>query len=942
MISTKAAPHPQWLKALLFGAAYFLSAELSWYLSSRTSIYVNFWFPAGIYVAGLLLADTADWAGLILTANVANIGFDLHHGALFAVTLALSFANTAEAMVGAFLFRRLVARTTQLNVLKEFLGLVACSVFFSTALGATIGAAALRLAGYSDSYFNSWASWWIGNAMAILLVAPFMLIWISPIDAEHRWWREPRRLAEAALIVFGLAAISWHLLARGRGLMSPNKAVLIPFILWAALRFGTRGASAINLLLALMVTFLTVHYLKGISPAQVDSGSYIFTLQMYLAVCALVGLIPAIAIGERDVLVRQLGYSEERFRNVIEGSPESIIVQRDGIILYANPAAVRMHGATSARQLLGRRMLDLVHSDFHELAYARRKHIAEHGFGGPMVEIRYLRIDGTAIEVEVQSVGVRFDGAPAIQITAHDISQRREAQEALRESEERYRRLFEAESDAIVVVNCDTGQFVDVNGAASQLYGYSGDEFLQLRAADISSEPIVTEQAIAEHARTVPLRWHRKKDGTVFPVEITGSYFEARGHTFHVAAIRDLTERKRAEAEHREIERRFQESQKLESLGILAGGIAHDFNNILSGIFGFTSLARKAAGGSPELQDYLDEIGRAGRRAAELVRQILAFSRTRNDAAALAPVRLEGVVAEAVKLLRATSPSMITFDVYQEPNLPAVAGDATQLHQVVMNLGTNAVQAMNERPGFVTLRLDACEVDEALARALSGVNAGPFLRLTVRDTGTGMDSKTQGRVFEPFFTTRTTGGGTGLGLSVVHGIVRSHHGAIRLTSEVDRGTTFEVYLPAVASAPAEDRRESLTIARGQGERILFVDDEIAIMNIGKLCLGQLGYGVIAECSVLEALARFEREPETFHLVVTDLSMPDLTGLEFAMRVRELRGDLPVILTTGYSATLTPERLRSAGVREVLEKPYTIDALAATVSRYLPRRQAVRA
>jgi len=704
MSAEKITPRSRWLKALCLGLGYLAAAEASWLLSPHGGTYVSFWFPGGVFVAGLMMAGASDWVALVLAVNVANIGFNLCNGVPLLLSVALSGANTIQAVGGAYLFRRFVARTTRLTALKEFLGLVAFAVVLSSVVGATIGAAALVATGTSDSYLDSWTTWWVGNAMSTLIVAPFVLIWFSPAEAGQRWWKEPRRLIEAALIVFGLLAASWQMLVRGHGVMTPYNSVLIPFILWAALRFGVRGASAINLLLALQLTFLASLYLKGLSSEQIFSGSYISVTQMFLAVCALVALIPAIAIAERDGLVWQLG--------------------------------------------------------------------------------------------------------------------------------------------------------------------------------------------------------------------------------------RDITERKAMEVERREIERKAQESQRLESLGILARGIAHDFNNILSGIFGFTKLARDAAGANPELRGYLDEIGRAGHRAAELVRQILAFTRARGGEEARWPVNLGNVVDEAVKLLRATSPSTITFETHLAQDLPAVEGDATQLHQIVMNLGTNAVHAMHELPGRLMVRLESCEVDEPLARTLSGIDPGPFVRLIVSDTGSGMDAATQGRVFEPFFTTKATSEGTGLGLSVVHGIVHSHRGAIRLTSEVGRGTTFDIYLPAVVGVPASDRDEPLTIPRGRGQRILFVDDEIPIVTVGKLSLTRFGYDVVAESRVMEALARLEREPQAFQLVVTDQTMPELTGLDFAARVRALRGDLPVVLATGYSVDLTPERIRAAGVCEVLDKPYTIDGLAAAVGRNL--------
>ena len=354
-----------------------------------------------------------------------------------------------------------------------------------------------------------------------------------------------------------------------------------------------------------------------------------------------------------------------------------------------------------------------------------------------------------------------------------------------------------------------------------------------------------------------------------------------------------------------------------------------------------TALARKAAGNNPELVDYLDEIARGGRRAAELVRQILTFSRARGGDLAMAPIRLDHIVEEALKLLRATTPSTIEFKTTLAPNLPGMFGSASQLHQVVMNLGTNAVQAIGARPGLLSVTLDEWDVDEALARVLPDLGPGRHLCLAVSDTGSGISLANQSRVFEPFFTTKAPGEGTGLGLSVVHGIVRNHHGAIRLVSETERGSTFEIFLPIAQGLAAPEPAALREAPQGQGERILFVDDEIIVIQVGKLALAGLGYAVETETNAVPALARLKKDPLAFDLVITDQTMPNLTGMEFARQIRDLRPDLPVILSSGHDATLTAERIHDSGVREFLAKPYTIETLADTVQRHLGRRQEAR-
>ena len=516
-------------------------------------------------------------------------------------------------------------------------------------------------------------------------------------------------------------------------------------------------------------------------------------------------------------------------------------------------------------------------------------------------------------------------------------SERKQAEEALRETEDRFRQLVENINEVIWMTNPARTQFLYINPAYETIWGRSrhtlyksAQHWLECIHPDdqarIRSAAII-KQSLGDYNETYrivrpdgSIRWIRDK---AYPVR------NEKGEVYRIVGVsEDFTDKK-------QLEEKFLQTQRMEAIGTLAGGIAHDFNNILSGIVGYNSLARQAATGNAELLDYLDEIGRAGSRAADLVRQILAFSRTDNQA--LVPLQLRHIIAEAVQLLRAAIPSTIEFQVNLSSNMPAVLGNATQLHQVVMNLGTNASHAMGDHPGQLGFSLEACMVDESLARLLLDISPGPFVRLSVSDTGCGIDAATQLRVFEPFFTTKAPGEGTGLGLSVVHGIVRNHQGAIRLISEVGRGTTFEIYLPAIAATPLPAHDESGVIPRGHGERILFVDDEIPIVRLGENMLRQFGYVVEGENQVLQALARLEAHPSYFQLVITDQTMPGLSGLEFAERIHALRADLPVVLASGYSVALLPQRIQSAGIREVLAKPYSIATLAAAAQRHSLRK-----
>ena len=424
-----------------------------------------------------------------------------------------------------------------------------------------------------------------------------------------------------------------------------------------------------------------------------------------------------------------------------------------------------------------------------------------------------------------------------------------------------------------------------------------------------------------------------RPDGELFPLEVaveelpdSWSMLERRRscRRVFIASVRDITERK-------ELADQLQQSQKMQAIGTLAGGIVHDFNNILSVILGYTSLVLDDKANNGTTRENLEMVMQAGRRARDLVEQILTFSR-RSDRAK-ERVALKPTVEEVLKLLRSTLPATIDIQQSLADGPGFVLADSSQIHQVLMNLCTNAAQAMTTGEGVLTVTLEPAPLDDAAAMRL-GLPAGPYLRPKVQDTGTGMDRQTADRIFEPFFTTKERGEGTGLGLSVVHGIVSDHGGAITVDSILGVGTEFLVYLPEVRDeGQATEGAESGQTPRGTG-RILVADDEIAVMKMSEQLLSRLGYDVVTENDSRRALGIFRKDPDAFDLIVTDQTMPGMTGEKLIQEMRATRADIPVIVCTGFSSGTTLERIVELGVHAVILKPAPAELLGRTVHEAL--------
>jgi len=507
----------------------------------------------------------------------------------------------------------------------------------------------------------------------------------------------------------------------------------------------------------------------------------------------------------------------------------------------------------------------------------------------------------------------------------------------LQEVEERYKTIFNSASDAIFIHE-PAGKFLEVNDEACRRLGYKREELLRMNRCDIEhteyTNYIYEKTDTPNHkGRYFFETVHVTKEGEHIPTELSSRIIEYEGRIVFLSIARDIRERKQAEKEKKELETMLRQAQKMEAIGTLAGGISHDFNNILFPIIGYVEMTMDDLPPESIGRKNLAEVLKAAERARKLIQQILIFSRQKDQE--LKPLKIQPIIKESLKLLRATLPSTIEIRQNINNKCGPVLADPTQIHQIMMNLCTNAYHAMLKSGGVLYVELKEISVISDDPEHLSNMNQGSYLKLSVKDTGHGIPPDIIDRIFEPYFTTKDKEKGTGLGLAVVHGIVRNHKGYISVNSEPGKGTLFNIWFPLIEirSSVSEMQNIHETVPTGN-ERILVIDDEEQIIQMQKQLLERLGYKVTTRTSSLDAFETFKESPGDFDLVITDMTMPNMTGIELSRSLMNIRPDIPVILCTGFSEIITEENAKAFGIREFVMKPILRNNIARAIRRAL--------
>ena len=900
--------------------AWWVAARIGGPIAGISGAVPAMWLPTGVALAVVVRHGERLLPGVLAGALVAGAtAQDPIH-----VIVIGALASALEVLVGARVLRAVGQFDPDLGDVRSVLALVAVAAPAMGIVGASGAVLCLGFAGAAPiaDLPPLWGMWWLGDVIGIAAAGPLVFTWLR----RGRGQPVPGTLVELAVLLAGLVAVTT--VAFGEALPHGDTAyplafVVAPFLLWSAVRHGPRGAASACFIASAGAAISTA---LGHGPlVHLDPRASLVLLQSFIAITVLSSLVLAGALTSTRTMARALAASEFRERALLSGIPDLIFrVSPDGRILEQHGRAA----ASTVPDMTGRRIEELVPT---ESALIIRDRIANAAVRGTteVAEVRGTPETGSR-HWEARFVPMR-DGS--VLTLVRDISVRRVAEAAVRESEERYRTLFQENPAPILIMDADTFSFLDVNETAVHQYGWSRDEFRTLSASDIRPpEDRGAFEAVARSVKDMPFTssrpWrHCRKDGSVFEVDIVSHPVRINGRVARIIIVNDISERTRLEGQLRE-------AQKMEAIGRLVGGIAHDFNNLLTAVVGYSELLLDTVPESDPVHADVREILAAGLRGTQLTRQLLAFSRQQ----VLAPrvVDLNHVLERSESMFRHILGDRIRLDLDLCEETPRVKADPGQLEQILTNLVTNARDAM-PKGGALTVTTRIVDIHAGAAAANIEAAPGAYAVLSLADTGVGMDQETRRHMFEPFFTTKPLGQATGLGLSAVYGFVVQTGGFVDVASAPGDGTTVSLHLPRLETdLPSGVLVQPSHLPFAGCETVLCVEDEPSVRRLIRRALSDRGYTVIVAGGGPEALRMAEAHKGEIHALVVDVVILHSIAPDVVTQLRQTRSGVPVLYVTGYETGVGSRSGKPDA--PVLQKPFSPEQLARGVRELLDERK----
>ena len=918
---------------VLLAVAYFVAGRLGLLLPAVGAHITLIWLPTGIAVAALLRWGFGCWPGITLGALAVNSAI----GAPWPVAMGIAAGNTAAPLLAAWTLRRLNFHPAFDR--KRDILLLAAAAMLGMLISSGVGVTALSLARLlPDGWRAAWFFWWGGDVMGVIAAAPLVFT-LTPEDGRVIL----RRSAEFFIWFCATCALAWAVFVFNRGSDGGPWAVAfvpLPLVAWGTLRFGGAGTSLALIVLAVGAAYGTA---TGRGPFyRVNTNEGTVVLWIYMATSAVLGwLITAL----HSAQIQATGIRQLFEKALSEASFGVLLTGIDRRITYANHGFTRLTGYAE-EEMLGKGCTALAGPDT-DPATLERFRATPHGDGFFDGEILNYRKDGTTFWNALLVSPVRGEDGKLTGFLCimRDITSRKQVELALHESEARFRKLIEFAPEAIQILDVATSRFVQVNPASERLFKMSAAELCRIGPMEVSPPMQPDGRASGEKgsefiaramAGKVPVfEWtHCDGEGREIPCEVRLLRLEIGGRPVVRGCITDITARRQAGIEREQLSRKMLEAQKLESLGVLAGGIAHDFNNLLTGILGNASILTLEMPPGSSAQDCLGEITEASMRAADLCKQMLAYSG--RGRFVIEKLDLGQLVEQTSQMLQVSITKKAALRFRLEKGLPLIEGDATQIRQVIMNLVINASEAIGEDSGAISLATGLTRVDRDYLRGTlmePELPEGDYVFIEVSDSGCGMSPETLARIFDPFYTTKFTG--RGLGLAAVLGIVRGHKGALKVYSEEGRGTTFKLLFPTAAGTGenAAERTAPVVGWRGEGT-VLVVDDEETMRTTVARMMTVLGLDPVLARDGREAIEVFRADPARFAFVLLDLTMPHMDGEEAFTELRRLRPDVRVVLMSGFNAQEALTRFSGKGLASFLQKPFTVGALRSVLQSVL--------